>query len=256
VGLHDRKGRAAVHEVAVVAAAGVVDLEPALELGVEVGQASEVLAVEGGPVELLEGGALEALADSVVVGRAGRDATMADLQVLKAGEATTGELGAVVGEDPGKLDPGAIQALGDMVDEGRGVPGRLVPGDQGADGIAGGGVNGGEFPDRADALELADVEGVQGDQIPGGGELAEPKRAILGVLGEDAGGGRDELGQGDDPLGPAAEPMTPQDPLDPGRRKAHPRGRPGGRPAAGTEGSPGDRLGQHRLDLVRWLASA
>jgi hypothetical protein len=54
--------------VAVVAAAGVVGLEPALELGVEVGQASEVLAVERGPVELLEGGALEAFADRVVVG--------------------------------------------------------------------------------------------------------------------------------------------------------------------------------------------
>jgi hypothetical protein len=63
VRLHDRKGRAAAHEVAVVAAAGVVGLEPALELGVEVGQASEVLTVEGGPVELLERGALEALTD-------------------------------------------------------------------------------------------------------------------------------------------------------------------------------------------------
>jgi hypothetical protein len=54
VRLHDRKGRAAAHEVAVVGAAGVGVLEPALELGVEVGQASEVLAVEGGPGELLQ----------------------------------------------------------------------------------------------------------------------------------------------------------------------------------------------------------
>jgi len=51
----------------VVAAAGVVVLQPALELGVAVGQASKVLAVEGGPVELLEDGALEAFADRVVV---------------------------------------------------------------------------------------------------------------------------------------------------------------------------------------------
>jgi len=51
----------------VVAAAGVVGPQPALELGVEVGQASEVLAVEGGPVELLERGLLEAFADRVVV---------------------------------------------------------------------------------------------------------------------------------------------------------------------------------------------
>jgi hypothetical protein len=96
VGLHDRKGRAAAHEVAVVAATGVVGLQPALELGVEVGQASEVLAVEGRPVELLEGGALEALTDGVVVGRAGRDAMVVDGEVLEvAGEPTAGELRAV-----------------------------------------------------------------------------------------------------------------------------------------------------------------
>jgi hypothetical protein len=80
----------------VVAAAGVVGLQPALELGVEVGQASEVLAVERRPVELLERGALEAFADRVVVGRPGRDAMVADAAVLKvAGEAVAGELGAV-----------------------------------------------------------------------------------------------------------------------------------------------------------------
>ena len=55
--LHDRKGRTAAQEVAVVAAPSVVGLEPALELGIKVGQAGEVLAVEGRPVELLEGGA-------------------------------------------------------------------------------------------------------------------------------------------------------------------------------------------------------
>jgi hypothetical protein len=80
----------------VVATPGVVGLEPALELGVEVGQASEVLAVEGGPVELLEGGPLEAFADGVVVGRAGRDAMVVNGEVLEVGgEPTAGELGAV-----------------------------------------------------------------------------------------------------------------------------------------------------------------
>jgi hypothetical protein len=96
VRLHDRKGRAAAHEVAVVAPPGVVGLQPALELGAQVSQASKALTVEGRSVELLEGGPLEAFADRVVVGRAGRDATVADAAVLKvAGEAVTGELGAV-----------------------------------------------------------------------------------------------------------------------------------------------------------------
>ena len=213
MGLHDRKGRAAAHEVAVVGAASVVGLQPALELGVEVGQASEVLAVEGGPVELLEGGALEAFADGVVVGRARRDAMLADTEVLKvAGERLADELGAVVGQHPGELGADAGQPLGDVVDEAGRIPSRLVPGDQGADGIAGGGVHGGQLPDRPNTFELADLEGVQGDQITGaGGEVAEPKRALLGVDGEDAGGGGSELGQGGHPLGAAAEPMAPQE---------------------------------------------
>jgi hypothetical protein len=128
VSLHDRKGRAAAHEVAVVATPGVVVLQPALELGVEVSQASEMLTVERGPVELLEGGPLEAFADRVVVGRARWDATMTDIEVRKvAGERLADELGPVVSQDPGELDPDAVQPLGDVVDEPRSIPGRLVP---------------------------------------------------------------------------------------------------------------------------------
>jgi hypothetical protein len=75
-----------------------------------------------------------------------------------------------------------------VVDEGARVSGRLVPGDQAGDRVAGVGVDGGELPDRADAVELADIEGVQGDQVAGpGGEVAEPERAVLGWAGEDAG---------------------------------------------------------------------
>jgi hypothetical protein len=124
VRFHDGKGHAAAHEVAVVATAGVVVLQPALELGVEVSQAGEVLAVEGGPVELLEGGALEAFADRVMVGRAGRDTAVVDAQVLEvAGERRAGDLGAIVGQHPGELDADATQSLGDVVDEASGVAG-------------------------------------------------------------------------------------------------------------------------------------
>jgi hypothetical protein len=66
-------------------------LEPSLELGVEVGQVGEVLAVEGRAVELLQRGALESLADGVVVGRGGRDAMVAHAKDLK-----------VLGEDLGQ----------------------------------------------------------------------------------------------------------------------------------------------------------
>jgi hypothetical protein len=56
---------AAAHEVAAVRPSGVVVPQPALELGVEVGEADEVLAVEGRAGELLEGGA--AAWDSILV---------------------------------------------------------------------------------------------------------------------------------------------------------------------------------------------
>jgi hypothetical protein len=59
---------------------------------------------------------------------------------------------------------------------------------------------------------LADIEGVQGDQVTRpGGEVAEPERAILGRGGHDAGRRRGELGQGSHSLGPSAELVTPQD---------------------------------------------
>jgi hypothetical protein len=165
VALHDGVGSAAAHEVAAVRPPGVVVLQPALELGVEVGEAGEVLAVEGRAVELLERGALEALADRVVVGRAWRDAVVAhtaDLEML--GEGLANELWTVVAEHPGELGPDLGQAFGEVVDEAGRVSGRLVPGDQAGDRVAGGGVDGGELPDRPDAFELADIEGVQGDQ--------------------------------------------------------------------------------------------
>ncbi len=69
-------GAAAAHVVAVVSV-GVVAV-PALELGVEFVGLVEALTVECGPVELLEGGALEAFADGVVVWRAGRDPVVRD----------------------------------------------------------------------------------------------------------------------------------------------------------------------------------
>jgi hypothetical protein len=99
---------------------------------------------------------------------------------------------------------------------------------------------------------LADREGIQGDQIAwSGGEVAEPEGAVFGLGGEDAGGGGGELGQGSHPLSTAAEPMTPQDLLDTGGRQADPAVGKVVDQALGADRGPGDRLGQHRLDLVR-----
>jgi hypothetical protein len=61
------------HVVAVVAPAVVVRDEPGVRLGAELADGAEVATVKSGAPALLEHGALEPLADRVVVGRAGRD---------------------------------------------------------------------------------------------------------------------------------------------------------------------------------------
>jgi hypothetical protein len=100
---------------------------------------------------------------------------------------------------------------------------------------------------------LANIEGVQGDQVTGpGGEVAEPEWAVLGWGGEDAGGRRGELGQGSHPLGPTPQPMTPQDLLHPRRRQAHPTLGEVPDQLACAQGRPGDRFSEYRLDLLGW----
>ena len=67
MGVEDLAWGAAVHEVAVILAAGVVGHEPAIELGAELGEPVETAAVERGSPALLQRGALEPFAHGVVV---------------------------------------------------------------------------------------------------------------------------------------------------------------------------------------------
>lgn len=84
------------HVGAVVAALGVVASEEALQLGLELGEGVEALAVKRRSVELLQDPALHALADRVVVGRTRRDAVMGDRELGQVrGEGLAGELGTV-----------------------------------------------------------------------------------------------------------------------------------------------------------------
>jgi hypothetical protein len=62
-----------------------------------------------------------------------------------------------------------------------------------------------------------------------------------------------QLGQGGNPLCAVAEPVTAQDHLNSGGERV-PHARPGGRRGAGRRWRGGDRLGQHRLDLVGGVA--
>src|SRR5690606_16795313 len=95
----DLVGRAASHEVAVVAAPGVVVHEPGVDLGLELSGAGEAPAVERGAPALLEGGALEAFTHGVVVRRPGRDPDVGQSLGRDGGAEGAGlVLGAVVGE--------------------------------------------------------------------------------------------------------------------------------------------------------------
>jgi hypothetical protein len=79
----------------VVAPVGVVAVDPALELVIEVAGTLEALAVERRAVELLEGASLEPFADGVVVRRPGRDAMVDEPEVgHMVLESPTGELPA------------------------------------------------------------------------------------------------------------------------------------------------------------------
>jgi hypothetical protein len=82
--------------------------------------------------------------------------------------------------------------------------------------------------------------------------VAEAKRSFLRILGEDAGGHRGELRQGGHSLGTPAKPVTPEELLHPRRRQAHPTVGEVADQLAGAQRRPGDRFGQHRLDLVGW----
>jgi len=82
--------------------------------------------------------------------------------------------------------------------------------------------------------------------------VAEPKGAVLGVGGEDAGGHGGELGEGGHALGAAAEPMPAQDLLHTRGRQAHPAVGQVVDQTPSADGRAGDRLGQHRFNLVGW----
>src|SRR3954471_6328472 len=92
------------------------------------------------------------------------------------GECPAGELRPVVAEHSCEGDAVLAQRLLQVVEERGRDGGGLVADDQLDQRDPGRDVDRGELPDRADALESADVEGVQRDDLTRrGGEQAEPE---------------------------------------------------------------------------------
>ena len=105
------------HVVAVVAPAVVVGHEPGIGFGLELADRGEVTAMEGRAPALLEDGAVEALDDGVVVGRAGRDPMVRDPLGHQGADEGAGDVfGTVVaqhGPDPYPVAPIGAQHLVD-----------------------------------------------------------------------------------------------------------------------------------------------
>jgi hypothetical protein len=97
-----------------------------------------------------------------------------------AGEGATGELRAVIGQHPAELDPDAGQPPRRRGWRSRRRPEPMVTGHQRANGIAGGGVDRGQRPDRPDALGACRQRRCPGRPgHRGGRRRAEPERPIL-----------------------------------------------------------------------------
>jgi len=182
------------HVVAVVAPTVVVGDEPGVRLGLELADGAEVPAVKSGAPALMEHGALETLADGVVVGRAGRDSDVAQSLGRQGVDEGAGDvLGPVVGQDRPHRDPVTAIEPQRMVDESgaHGTGGRTQH--DGDHGEAGEDIDGGELVALAHALELADVEAVEADELARTARgQAEPEGLVfaLGVWDHQPGGRR------------------------------------------------------------------
>ena len=123
--VEDLARRPAPHVVAVVAPPVVVGDEPGIDLCLELADRGEVPAVESRSPALFQDRAVEALADGVVVGRAGRDPLVTEALRRQVGPEPAGHvLGTIVAEHGSHPDPVAPVVPEDLVDEADRVGGR------------------------------------------------------------------------------------------------------------------------------------
>lgn len=153
-----------------VGSGGVVVAEPGVGLGLELLGAGEESPVEGGSPAFFEHGLVEPFDDGVVVGGAGWDATMRDLEMLEMlDEASPGEFATIVREERRNGVAAVSPAASDQVNEADGDRcGGSPHGDPGVSDPAVG-IDCGELPHLADAFEFPDVEAVETDQDAGSG---------------------------------------------------------------------------------------
>src|SRR5262245_10569444 len=225
--------------VAMVRPLVIVEAQEAVEGALELGQLGEVAAPELHPPVLVEDRALQTLDEAVGPSVTGLRLGVADPKLVAGLGEGTGELAAAVREHA--LDRPAGLAVGrdeDVAQEAGGGLGRRLRLDEDARrGVGAGGVAGGDLPDLAYALELADVEAVEADEFAGNLSLdvtlraaaTRPLKRAAGPLGEQPRlaaavprWARREPGRSESARhgpGPAvADPDAPRSAVDGGRR--------------------------------------
>jgi hypothetical protein len=199
----------------------VVEGQEALEGAIDSGCRCEEAAPEGDPPVFVEDGSLESLDEAVgpAVTRLGAGVVDAELGADGIEEAL--ELAAVVGEDA--LEPPSRPSVGrqeNTLEEPSAVD-RLHRRDDLGESEGTGGVTGRDLPERANALELADVEAVQADQIArqlrfdvSGTALAGLPEAPASTLGEKAGGSCAVMLENGQSFMPRSKPDAPKQTVD------------------------------------------
>ena len=215
----------------------VVEGNEALEGAIHGGAGGEVSTPEGDPPVFMEDSALESLDEAVGPAVTRLGARMADAQLRADSVEESLELAAAVGEHALELPSGLpVGRKQDPLEESGTVDGLHRRDDLG-EGEGASRITGRDLPERAHALELADVEAVQADQIAGkvgldvaGAAVTGPPEASAGTLGEKASGSCAVVLKDSQPL--MTRPQAPRAEATDGRCWGPPEQRSG--PAAPT----------------------
>ena len=203
----------------------VVKGDEALEGAVHGGGGSEITAPEGDSPVLVEDGSLEPFDEAVGPAVARLGAGVVDAELGAGGVEEALELAAMIGEDTFELPAGLSVSGQENAFEEAGAVNGLDRRDDLGEGEGAGGIAGRDLPELAHALELADVEAVQADQIARPMGLNMAGTAVAGLpepaasaVGEQAGRPCAVVLENSQPFMPASKPRASKQPMDRARR--------------------------------------
>src|SRR5215204_1191902 len=162
---HEHGGGAAPHTIALMGTLLVVVAHEAIERSLKGGATGEVpLAKDHAPM-LLQDGALQPLDEAVGPGMARLGARVTDAELATCLIEGAFEFGAAIGKRAADFPPSLrIVRHHDVAQKGGRIGGQMRR-QQRREAVRRGGIAGSDLPDLAHALEVADVERVQTDEL-------------------------------------------------------------------------------------------